>query len=230
MKVRPTPTFWGATALVSVLLLLIVIGALYVSPLNERSVVFYTTDSNAIRPGDSVRIAGIVVGRVQSVSLEDNRVRVETKVERDAFVGDQSQVEVRMLTLVGGYYVNLISLGDTDLHEAIPIERARMPYSLTEAIADVGTVTDRVDSQPLNTVVDQLQTALTGDRVDTLSALVEAGNGLVSTIDHQRGQVSAILNMTGEYMQAINGFRGQFAELIRKAAIFEQTLVLYGKG
>ena len=46
----------------------------------------------------------------------------------DAFVGDQSQVQVRMLTVVGGYYVTIIPLGKSSLGtHPIPKERVTMP-------------------------------------------------------------------------------------------------------
>ena len=55
------------------------------------------------------------MGTVKDLSLETDQVRVRASVDRDAFVGDQSQFEVRMLTVVGGYYVTINSLGDVPL-------------------------------------------------------------------------------------------------------------------
>lgn len=69
-------------------------------------VVFYTDDAASVRPGDSVRIAGIPVGKVKDLSLEPAQIKVRATVEKEAFVGDRSQIQVRMLTIVGGYYVD----------------------------------------------------------------------------------------------------------------------------
>lgn len=105
-------------------------------------VTFYTADAAAIRPGDEVRMAGIRVGTVENLSLEPNRVRVQLHVKDGAFVGDESQVDVRMLTVVGGYYVNINSIGDTPLGaEPIPLERVTMPYNLMQALTDTTKVT-----------------------------------------------------------------------------------------
>lgn len=64
-------------------------------------------------------MAGIKVGTVDELELEPDRVRVQMRLNNDAFVGDQSQVDVRMLTVVGGYYVNVTSLGDKPLDSSL---------------------------------------------------------------------------------------------------------------
>lgn len=113
MKILRNSTLWGGGALILLLVVALVAAMLYTHPLGQKTVTFYTDDAASIRPGDQVRIAGINVGKVQDLALESNQVRVRAQVEGSAFVGDRSQVEVRMLTVVGGYYVSITSLGDT---------------------------------------------------------------------------------------------------------------------
>ncbi|MCV7221694.1 MlaD family protein [Mycolicibacterium elephantis] len=203
----------------------------YISPPGEQTVVFYTTDAAAIRQGDDVRIAGITVGKVKDLAMEPEQVRVRATVDGDAFVGDQSQVQVRMLTVVGGYYVNLISLGDRPLgNNPIPAKRVDAPYNLMQALTDATKVTDRVDPKPINESLNQLQQGLRGTNVDTLSAIIDAGNALTTTIEKQRGQISEILSISHEYIRELSQFKGKLQELVSKIATLEQTLVIYGKG
>ncbi|SUA46395.1 virulence factor Mce family protein [Nocardia africana] len=228
---RATPTFWGVVAMVVVAIVAVATSVLYLSPPGRSAVTFYTTDAASIRVGDLVRIAGISVGKVEAIDIEPDRVRVRTSVDHSAFVGDQSQVEVRMLTVVGGYYVNIVSLGKRPLGRSpIPVARVRMPYSLVQTLTDATKITEHVDTAPIRSGIDQLQAGLAGSNLDALRAVVDAGNSLVSTIEQQRGQVSAITGLSSEYMQALSRYRGQLTELIRKAAILEQTLVTYGVG
>ncbi|MET4426868.1 MlaD family protein [Mycolicibacterium sp. 624] len=221
---------WGATLVAIVAIIGIVAGAIYVSPPDEKIVTFYTDDAASIRPGDTVRIAGIVVGDVKDLAIEPSQIRVRTSVKRDAFVGDQSQVQVRMLTVVGGYFVTIIPLGDAELGaRPIPKERVTMPYSLVETLADTTKITDDVAPQPIKDSLDQLQQGLTGSNTDSVSAVLDAANSIVNTMDRQRGQISKILRMSDEYVQTLTDYRGQLQEYIRKIAILEGTLVLYGK-
>jgi phospholipid/cholesterol/gamma-HCH transport system substrate-binding protein len=231
MKRLKSPMFWGVAALVMLTVLALTAAAVYVNPPGQSTVVFYTDDAASVRPGDGVRIAGITVGKVEDMSIEPDRVRVRATVDQDAFVGDQSQIQVRMLTVVGGYYVNLVSLGDKPLGQRpIPMERVTMPYNLMRTLADSTKITQDVNPKPIRESLDEVQAGLTGTNVDTLSAVVQAGNALTETMDKQRGQISQILNLSDEYIASLSDYRDRLKELVSKISILEQTLVLYGKG
>jgi phospholipid/cholesterol/gamma-HCH transport system substrate-binding protein len=231
MKGLKSPMFWGVAALVMLTVLALTAAAVYVSPPGQRAVVFYTDDAASVRPGDGVRIAGITVGKIEDMSIEPDQVRVRATVDQDAFVGDQSQIQVRMLTVVGGYYVNLVSLGDKPLGQRpIPMERVTMPYNLMRTLADSTKITEDVNPKPIRESLDEVQAGLTGTNVDTLSAVVQAGNALTETMDKQRGQISQILNLSDEYIASLSDYRDRLKELVSKISILEQTLVLYGKG
>ena len=230
LKLWRHPTAWGAGALVLTTVVALVAAWLYISPPGQKSVTFYTEDASSVHPGDQVRVAGIPVGKVADIALEANQVRVQARVDDTAFVGDQSQVQVRMMTVVGGYYVNLVSLGDKPLGtKPIPLDRVTMPYNLMQALADSTKITDKVDAKPLKESMDQLQQGLGGDNVESLTNIIDAANGLVSTMEKQRGQLTEILNFSDEYLQALNGFHDELRVLLRKISISEQALVLYGK-
>ncbi|ORA08801.1 MlaD family protein [Mycobacterium arosiense] len=231
MKMMNNSTSWGIGALVLTTVVALVMAFLYISPPGQKVVTFYTDDAAAIRPGDQVRIAGIAVGKVKDLALESNRVRVRAQVEDSAFVGSQSQVQVRMLTVVGGYYVNLVSLGDSALGaKAIPMERVTMPYSLIRTLNDTTKITENVSSKPINESLNQVQKGLSGANMESVSAVIDAGNKVMSTIDRQRGQVTAILDLSDEYIRQIRDYGGQLREMVEKISIIEQTLTLYSEG
>ncbi len=224
-------TMWGMAALALITVIAVVTALLYLRPPNQKTVAFYTDDAASIQPGETVRIAGILVGKVSDLSIAPNQVRVRMTIDRDAFVGDQSQVQVRMLTVVGGYYVNLIPLGDKPLGQnVIPVERVTMPYSLVQTLTAATKITDNVATRPLRESLDQIQQGLTGPNLSSMTELLRAGNALTDTMDRQRGQLSQILNLSEEYIRSLAGYRDQLRELIHKVAIVEATLVLYGKG
>lgn len=231
MKLLRNPMLLGVTALVMVAMLAVTAAAVYVSPPNQRSVLFYTDDAASVRPGDDVRIAGITVGKVEDLAIEADQVKVRATVDKDAFVGDQSQIQVRMLTVVGGYYVNLVSLGNKPLgQQPIPLQRVTMPYNLMKTLADSTKVTEHVDPKPIRESLDEIQAGLKGANVDTLTSVIKAGDALTETIDRQRGQVSQILNLSDEYIESLANYRDKLKELVSNISILEQTLVLYGKG
>lgn len=222
--------FLGLVAVAIVTIVSVVLAFLYISPPSQRIVSFYTDDAASVRPGDTVRIAGVVVGTVKDLSLEPNQIRVQAKVSRDAYVGDQSQVQVRMLTVVGGYYVAIIPLGNSPLVDRpIPKQRVTMPYSLIQALTDTTKVTERVTPKPIMESIDQLQQGLRGNNIDSVTAILNAGNSIADTLDAQRGQLSKILQISDEYIDTLTNYRDRLQDYIRKIAIIQASLVLYGK-
>lgn len=232
MKAIRDPVTWGAGTIALLAVVSLALAYVYFHPPGQSKLVaFYTNDAASIRVGEEVRMAGIRVGRVEKLDLEPEQVRVTARIENDAFVGDRSQVDVRMLTVVGGYYVNLVSIGNVPLGStAIPLTRVTMPYSLIRALTDTTKITENVNTKPLNDSLNQLQQGLSGTNVGVVSAVVDAGNAIMSTVDRQRGQVTEILNMSDEYIHALSVYRDKFDQLVRKVSILTQTLVLYSGG
>ena len=150
MRLLRSPVAWGVAAMAFATVVALVVAYVYYNtPGKSQIVSFYTDDANSIRVGDEVRMAGIKVGTVTELSLEPSQVLVKATINDNAFVGDQSQVDVRMLTVVGGYYVNLASMGSNPLGaQAIPLARVTMPYSLVRALTDTTKITDNVDTTP----------------------------------------------------------------------------------
>ncbi len=226
------PTVWGATAIALGVIVAMVMAYIYYNPTGRSQMVsFYTDDAASVRVGDDVRIAGISVGKVESLDLEAEQIRITARIEDDVFVGDQSQVDVRMLTVVGGYYVSVAPMGDVPLGDAtIPMARVNMPYSLITTLTDSTKITENVSTQPLNESLNQLEQGLTGTNVEVVSTVIESGNAIMSTVDRQRGQVTNILNMSDEYIRAMAEYRDKFGQLVRKVSILTQTLALYNGG
>jgi phospholipid/cholesterol/gamma-HCH transport system substrate-binding protein len=223
-------SFWGAAALAVATIVCLVAAFLYMSPPNQRMVAFYTDDAASIHPGDTVRVAGIVVGTVKDLSLEPDQIRVRAQVNRDAFIGDQSQVQVSMLTIVGGYYVTIIPLGNAPLGDRpIPRERVTMPYNLMQALSDTTKITQHVAPKPIKENIDQLQQGLRGTNAESVTTILNAGNSIADTLDKQRGELSEILALSDEYIDRLANYRDVLQKYIRRVAILEESLVLQGK-
>ena len=226
-----SPMLWGLVTVALTMIVTLVVGWMYISPPHRQLVTFYTDDAASVRGGDSVRVAGIDVGTVKNISIEPQRVRVQLSVKDDVFIGNQTQVEVRMLTVVGGYFVTLVPLGERALgRNTIPMDRVTMPYSLIRTLSDATKITNQVAARPINESLNQLQQGLTGSNTEVLAKLLQAGNAVSEVMERQRGQLTGILNVSNEYIEQLNGNRELLEYMISRVAILEETLVLYGKG
>ncbi len=104
-----------------------------------------------------------------------------------------------------------------------------MPYSLMQTLADTTKITEHVAPKPIKESIDQLQQGLRGTNVDSVAAVLKAGNSIADTLDRQRGQLSKILALSDEYIDRLADYRDRLQEYIRKIAILEESLILYGK-
>lgn len=107
---RPTLIKFGAFAIVMALLttfLFFVFGQYRTGATNGYSAVF--ADASRLKEGQSVRVAGIRVGTVNSVSLRsDKKVVVKFDADRNIVLTDGTRAAVRYLNLVGDRYLDLV--------------------------------------------------------------------------------------------------------------------------
>ncbi len=101
---------FGAFAVVMALLtgfLFLIFGQFRGGETTGYSAIF--SDISGLKPGDSVRVAGLRVGTVGNVSLlPDNMVRVKFDADRDVVFTDGTRAAVRYLNLVGDRYLEIL--------------------------------------------------------------------------------------------------------------------------
>src|SRR4051812_18932339 len=98
------------------------------------------SEAAGLRPGDPVRVAGVKVGTVESLALEDGAVLAELRVTA-AFVGARPGAAIKIETVRGAKSAPLVprGSGELDPDEPIPLERTASPYDVVEAFADLST-------------------------------------------------------------------------------------------
>src|SRR5699024_6312502 len=119
------------------------------------------SEAAGLSQDDSVRSAGVKVGSVRSVELDEDRIEVKFKVT-DAWVGDESKAAIKIQTLLGSKYLALTPRGDDSLDPgtSIGLKRTSVPYDVTEAFKDLtGTVQD-LDTDQLAKSFDTLAQTL----------------------------------------------------------------------
>lgn len=109
-SLRPTLIKFGAFAIVMALLtafLFFIFGQYRTGATSGYSAVF--ADASRLKAGQSVRVAGIRVGTVDSVSLlPDKKVVVKFDADNNIVLTDGTRAAVRYLNLVGDRYLELV--------------------------------------------------------------------------------------------------------------------------
>ncbi|MGS2811318.1 MlaD family protein [Nocardia sp. MW-W600-9] len=207
------------------MLLLIAIGAVYVTGTSpERTYSAELIQAGSVRPGDDVRIAGIPVGKVSALTLLADRVRMDFTVTADAFLGDQTTLDIRMLTFVGGYYVAVLPAGTRPLGDAvIPQERVIVPYNLTQAFQDAIQPVRRIDGDVVRQDLGALSTALEKSP-DAVRAAVRAAGDVVDILNEQNADISRTLAIADEYLTALDANAEVLARLLTTLGTLEQII------
>lgn len=206
-------------------LLVIAIGAVYATGTTpEHTYRADLSQAGTIRTGDDVRVAGIPVGKVKSLTLLADRVRMEFSVDADTFVGDQSTLDVRMLTVVGGYYLALSPAGAKPLGDSvIPQDRVLLPYSLTRAFQDAIDPVAKIDGGMLRQDMAAVSQSVSGSP-DSVRAVLRAAGDLVGILDKQNADISRTMSMSDEYLSALNANSDVLASLMNTFGTLEELI------
>ncbi|MEU4313015.1 MCE family protein [Nocardia sp. NPDC024068] len=215
----------GIIGLCFVALLAVGAGALYVVPLGKATYTAELSEAQSVKPGDDIRLAGVPVGEVKSLELRPDTVLMRFTVDSDVFVGDQSSLDIRMLTLVGGHYVALFPAGGKPLGEqAIPADRVRLPYSLMDTFQDATAPLRETDGDTLRRNLAALDTSIDA-APESLRSVLDTVGSYLDAVERQRTQVSNAIATADEYVTMYDGAKTDLGRLMDNVNLMETVLL-----
>ncbi|WP_245721252.1 MlaD family protein [Nocardia pseudovaccinii] len=222
---RGTQLRWGIAGIVVVLILVAAIGVInMVGTSPERTYSAELAEAGAVRAGDDVRIAGIPVGKVKSLELLPDRVRMTFTVKSNVFIGDQTTLAVRMLTIVGGYYLAVQPAGPGPLGtKVIPTQRVILPYRLTQAFQDAIEPVQKTDGDVIRQDLAALSSSI-DKSPDSIRSITRAAGDIVAIMDKQNVDISKTLSLSSEYLTALNKNSDVLVNLMRTFGTLENIV------
>lgn len=155
---------------------------------DTRSFSALFTDVTGLRVGDDVRMAGVRVGRVDSVELDGTTARVRFRVERTQPVYRDTIASITYQNVIGQRYVGLSRGAQPD------------PVELSDG-AEIG-LADTEPSFDLSALLngfEPLFAELDPDRVDDLTA------GLVRALQGDAGSLTMLIEQMSTLAQSLAG-------------------------
>lgn len=193
----------------------------------------YFSDAGGISPGSDVDVSGIKVGQVISVGLAGDAARVTFTVDSKIRVGDQSLVSIKTDTILGQKSLALTPAGRGE-STTIPLNRTTTPYTLNNALQDLGENSSELDKQKftqalgvltdsLHDVTPQLREALDG--VAALSRSINANDeALASLLERARSVTKVLADRAGQVNQLIVDGNQLFAALDERRAALSSLI------
>jgi phospholipid/cholesterol/gamma-HCH transport system substrate-binding protein len=174
----------------------------------------YFTEAAGLRSDDEVRIAGVLVGRVRDVSLDGDKVKVEFRV-RDAWVGDESGIYIKIKSVLGQKYLTIDPLGTRpqDPHQTIPLQRTASPYDVLEAFRDLAQTTNAIDTEQLATGLRALSDSVRDSPTEVREALTGLSR-LSETISKRDTELMTLLGNARDVSGLLAARTGEIERLI----------------
>ncbi|MDZ7886433.1 MAG: MCE family protein [Mycobacterium sp.] len=110
----------------------------------------FFAEAGGLTAGAAVQVSGYQVGSVTGIGLDGDRVRVAFEVENDIHLGDRTEAAIRTKSLLGAKILDVLPVGEGALTGAIPLERTTSPYQLGDALGDLATTIEQIDTGQLS--------------------------------------------------------------------------------
>lgn len=172
------------------------------------------TEAAGLQAGDKVTIAGVEAGRVTSVKLDGDHVRVGFDVT-DAWVGDRTSASIQIRTLLGAKYLALDPQGDDAQDPAltIPVTRTASPLDVVEAFNGLSGTIDQLDTTQLATSLTTLADTFRDSPAEVRGALTGLSR-LSTTIASRDDQIRTLLADTRKLSTVLADRSGDVTKLL----------------
>ncbi len=164
------------------------------------------TEAGGLKVNDEVRIAGVRVGKVNSIELDRDQVNVTFKVDAAADFGTDTRAAIKVKTILGSMFLALEPAGGGQLKEdgTIPAQRTSSPFDVVEAFEGLASTSEQIDT-------DQLAESLT-----TLADLTR------NTPEEFRGALSGLSRLSANVAEKDEQLNTLLVNLERVATVLDE--------
>ena len=110
----------------------------------------YFAEAGGLTSGSGVQVSGYAVGTVSGVTLDGARVLVSFNVNKGVRLGDRSEAAIKTKSLLGTKVLEVLPRGNGELSGPIPLDRTAPPYQLADALGDLATTVEGLDTSQLS--------------------------------------------------------------------------------
>jgi phospholipid/cholesterol/gamma-HCH transport system substrate-binding protein len=182
-------------------------------------------DVTGLLVNDNVKVAGVVVGKVRTIKVDQGRARVTFDVREDVKLPSDSKAAVRWRNLLGQRYVYLYpGRASTTLQNEDEVARTTSVVDLGKLFNRLGPIVAAIDPKQVNSFLDTVVHALDGNEgkvrqaIDDLSVLaaglgsrdeaigrlLENVNTVAATVNDRDQQIRTMLDNLVQISQAFS--------------------------
>ena len=173
-------------------------------------------DAAGVTAENQVRVAGIKVGTVSEVELQDAHVLITMEIDNGTEIPAETFAEIKLATLLGTKFIDLEAKGGEPFLEAgdvIPLESTTVPYEIYQASNQGTSVLEDIDGEALNEMLVEL-TELTRVTQEEVGVALEGLNDLGTGLNEKDEELRSLLSGSRELTALLAGEGDELVRLI----------------
>src|SRR4051794_18688101 len=180
-------------------------------------------DSTGLLKDDNVKVAGVVVGKESSVSIDQGKATVEFSVKDSVKVPADSQAAIRWRNLIGQRYVYVYpGTGSTVLKDGDKVTKTRSVVDVGELFNRLGPIVKAINPEDVNTFLDTIVQALDGN-TDKVRQSIDNLAVVAQSLGSRDQQIGRLIDNVNTVAGAINDRDAQIRTVLDNLVLISQT-------
>jgi phospholipid/cholesterol/gamma-HCH transport system substrate-binding protein len=184
------------------------------------------SEAGGLKANDEVRIAGVRVGKVRSIELDGEVVKVGFQVEESADFGDQTEAAIKVKTILGSMFLALQPAGEGQLEKGgtIPVERTSSPFNVVDVFEGLAERSQDINTDRLARSLDTLAT-LTRNTPEEFRSALRGVSALSANVAARDEQLNTLLQNLRKVSGVLGDRRGDIITLMEDGDLLFRALV-----
>ena len=184
------------------------------------------TEAGGLKANDEVRIAGVRVGKVDSVALDGDHVKVTFRIENGAEFGPDTRAQIKVKTLLGAMFLSLEPAGSGQMKQGseIPTSRTQSPFDVVQAFSGLAETSERIDTKQLARALTTLAD-LTRNTPASFRKALQGVSALSSNLASRDQKINTLLGNLKNVSQVLDARDEDIITLMKKSQSLFDALV-----
>src|SRR2546421_1991049 len=179
-------------------------------------------DATGLLRSDNVKVAGVVVGRVNSVKIDQGRAKVQFSLKDSVKVPTDSSVSIRWRNLIGERYLYVYpGSGSTVLKGGDKVAKTRSVVDVGELFNRLGPIVKAIDPKDVNTFLDTIVQALDGN-TDKIRQSIDNLAVVAQSLGSRDQQIGRLIDNVNVVAGAINDRDAQIRTVLDNLVLISQ--------
>ncbi|MBF4162458.1 MCE family protein [Nocardioides acrostichi] len=184
------------------------------------------SEAGGLRVNDEVRIAGVRVGKVESIELDGNVVKVGFRIKTDSQFGPTSAAAIRVKTLLGDMFLALDPAGSGQMKAGtvIPVDRTTSPFDVVDAFEGLADTASDINTKQLTRSLTTLAD-LTRNTPREFKAALDGVSRLSRNVAAKDEQINRLLTNLKRVSTVLDARDQDIIKLMKDSNVLFQALV-----